>query len=162
MTCLWLLHRHSDANLLFFRHHLERCFLLGVLYWMKTGSIIIDKNLSKNVLIFHFINYFSQVYLTFSALQTQTLFYFFLFYFILFYLFIYLLQIVLILMRQLIMSRLIRIYTVCHSCFDFWVRGSLFGTMVLTRFKDGRADFRNLGMKGLNSFSSRDKHRCLY
>ena len=53
---------------------------------MKTGSIIIDKNLSKNVLIFHFINYFSQVYLTFSALQTQTLFYFFfiLFYFILF------------------------------------------------------------------------------
>ena len=33
-------------------------------------------------------------------------------------------------------------------CFEFWLR-SLFGTMVLTRFKDGRVHFRNSGMTRL-------------
>ena len=36
------------------------------------------------------------------------------------------------------------------SCFDTWLR-SLFGTMGLTRFKDGRVHFRKSGMKGLSS-----------
>ena len=51
-------------------------------------------------------------------------------------------------MRWLIISHLIKIRTVCHSILIFWLR-PLLGTMVLTRFKDGRDHFRNLGVKGL-------------
>ena len=43
-----------------------------------------------------------------------------------------------------LMSGLIKIHTVCY--FDFCLR-HLYGTMVLTRFKDGRVHLRNSGMK---------------
>ena len=48
-------------------------------------------------------------------------------------------------------ERLIRIHAVSNSVLIFW-RRPLFGTMILTRFKDGRDNFRNTGMKGLTSF----------
>ena len=39
------------------------------------------------------------------------------------------------------MCSLIKSYTVCHSVMI--LTDTLFGTMVLTRFKDGRVHFRN-------------------
>ena len=51
-------------------------------------------------------------------------------------------------LRQLVMSWLIRIYTVCHSIIDFWLK-PLFATMSLSKFRDGRIHVRNLGNKGL-------------
>ena len=52
-------------------------------------------------------------------------------------------------MRRLIGSRLIWIYTVCHSVWDFWLM-SLFTTMDVSKIKDWRIHWRNLGVKGLN------------
>ena len=53
------------------------------------------------------------------------------------------------------MSRLIWIYTVCHSVCAFWQR-PLFATVGVPKFKDGRAHFRNSGMKGLTVGKSAD------
>ena len=41
-----------------------------------------------------------------------------------------------------------RIYTVRHSVFDFRLK-LLFAAMDMSKFKDGKVHFRNLGMKGL-------------
>ena len=57
-------------------------------------------------------------------------------------------QTVYIQMRRLVTSRLIGIYTVCHSVFVFYLI-PLFAAMDMSKFKDGRVIFRNLGMKGL-------------
>ena len=48
------------------------------------------------------------------------------------------------------MNRLFRIYTVCHSVFDFRLK-PLFASVNMSKFKDGRVHFRNFGMKGLTS-----------
>ena len=45
-------------------------------------------------------------------------------------------------------SRLIRIYTVCHSKFDFRLK-PLFASVDVSMFMDERVHFRNSGMKGL-------------
>ena len=45
-------------------------------------------------------------------------------------------------------ARLIKIYTVCHSVFDIRLK-PLFASVNMSRFKDGRVHFRNLGMQGL-------------
>ena len=56
------------------------------------------------------------------------------------------------------MSRLIRIYTVCHSVLiDFGLR-SLFVSMVLTRFIDGRVHFRNSGDVRVKKDNMHPKH----
>ena len=46
------------------------------------------------------------------------------------------------------MSCLIRIYTVCHSVFDFRLK-PLFASVDKSKFKNGRVQFRNSRMKGL-------------
>ena len=43
---------------------------------------------------------------------------------------------------------LIRIYTLCHSVFDFILK-PLFASADIPKFKDERAHFRNSGMNGL-------------
>ena len=52
-----------------------------------------------------------------------------------------------------VMSRLIRIYTVCHSIIDFWMK-TLFATMDVSKFRDRREHFRNSEVKGLTHLSS--------
>ena len=54
--------------------------------------------------------------------------------------------------RRSRISRLIRIYTVCHSVFDFWMAAP-FATMDVSKFKRRRVHFKNSGAKGLNSSS---------
>ena len=54
-------------------------------------------------------------------------------------------------MRRLMMSRLIRIYTVWHSVFQFRLK-LVFSTMDRSKFKNGRDDFRNSGVKGKTPF----------
>ena len=46
------------------------------------------------------------------------------------------------------MRRLIRIYTVYQSVFDFELK-PLFARMEMSKSKDGRVHFRNTGVKGL-------------
>ena len=48
------------------------------------------------------------------------------------------------------MSHLIRIYTVCHSVFDFRLK-PLFASVDMAKFRDGRVHLKNSGMKGLNN-----------
>ena len=55
-------------------------------------------------------------------------------------------------MRRLLTSHLIRIYTVCYSVIDLWLK-LLFTTMNVSKFKDGRVDCRNSEMKGLMTFT---------
>ena len=47
------------------------------------------------------------------------------------------------------MSRLIRIYAVCHSVFDFKLK-ALFASVDMSKVKDGMVHFRNSEMKGLS------------
>ena len=51
-------------------------------------------------------------------------------------------------MRRLVTSRLIRIYTVCNSVIDFWLK-PLLATMGVSKFRDGRIPFRNSRLKEL-------------
>ena len=44
------------------------------------------------------------------------------------------------------MSHLIRIYTVCHTVFDYRLK-PLFAIMDRPKYKDGHVDFRNSGVK---------------
>ena len=48
------------------------------------------------------------------------------------------------------MIRLLRIYTVCHSVFDFKLK-LLFASLDKSKFKGGGVHFRNSRMKGLKS-----------
>ena len=49
---------------------------------------------------------------------------------------------------QIQMRRIVTIYTVCHSVTDFWLK-SLFATMNVSKFSDGKVHVRNLGIKEL-------------
>ena len=55
-------------------------------------------------------------------------------------------------MRWLVTSRLIWIYIVCHSVFDFRLK-PLFVSVGKPEFKNGIVHFRNSGMKGLKILS---------
>ena len=55
------------------------------------------------------------------------------------------------------MSRLIRIYTICHSVFDFRLK-PLFASMDVTKFKDGKVHVRNSGVKELMKFSISNRY----
>ena len=60
----------------------------------------------------------------------------------------------------LVMSHLIRIYTEYHSVFEFRLK-SIFASVDISKFKDGRVHFRKLGMKGL-ILKSNNEHDLYY
>ena len=60
-------------------------------------------------------------------------------------------------MRILVSSRLIRIYSVSYSVFDF-LNDNPFAIMVVSKFKDERVPFRNSGVKVLTIFCRLDSY----